>query len=328
MARRKRDGSETIMTICYMLNVANEIGIEPIGYRLEQIIEPWKDIERGDKPIRNCKFDRQFKGYTTPSKETVADISKFASRAESILSFPLWSVLNSQPKSKVQWITFFRSLSPRIQELIFDSDVTKPTLKKEIKSKTITAIKRIVTLEALACLIGLNRYKKEYEKWIFLGTIFPDIAYLLAVNSYLAPIAPVKDLLIKFLVKNRAIFFDYYESSETLESSISSECDKQLKIFELFSNTELYAYKVSRFEVHYWIEQLDFTQIKQDLIELNTKNRLMDDRPYGLKVLAEKLNYKRREKNRLGLHIFKKTSDHKFFPQWQILDFKWKSGWA
>ncbi|MBO9489828.1 hypothetical protein J7384_05590 [Endozoicomonas sp. G2_1] len=115
---------------------------------------------------------------------------------------------------------------------------------------------------------------------------------------------------------------------EEFELQLKTDCHKQFEIYKLFLDTDLYAYNISRFEVHYWVEELDIEQIKQDLHELNRYYSLLEDRSYGLTRLTEKLNYKKRAKSRLGLSAFKKTQYSSYFSEAQIRYFKRQSGWC
>lgn len=279
------------------------MGIPQNGYQMEKRLEPW-NLNEGTK--RSGKYDRYFNYEASPYPETIKLISMEASYSQKVFYSPLWESLKATKQTPSEWLSFFSSLSPQLQAMIFapKNNFERNELKTHLRIRTIDSIVRMGNLEALACLIALYRYSALPNVYIITGDLKFYINQLLCSNITQEPLRCVQNEIIQFICSHA----NYLLSAPNDLHLFQEVLQKKIRItelwYKLFFRIRILDSNKRINECHYWLSQIDERALLVDLVLLNSGASLIPSAKYGLLDFIEKLNFTRNINFKLGLGPF------------------------
>lgn len=271
-----------------MLNLADEAGIPPCGYQLQNALKCLPIHSKKKGANRNNKWDRYFYFQNkTPSIDTLKEIHKKFPKSSYILTLPLWDIFKNHKEPEYFYYDFLLKMPSKIKRNIFKGN-SPYTLKSKLPYQSIQAIRRMGNTHALGCLLVLGRMHKmkmiEFSDEI---DIIESIRLLMYACSLRSPLNKAKaelyDTIVYFMNEQIDAPSDYViiENKERFLYNTN-----RLKIVsEILYRWGIVEYEHNQVELIYWLIESDLTEVLTDLISGEKGIPLTDEKNGLLKVL-------------------------------------------
>lgn len=134
IGRPKKCPIDCLQTQVFMHSLCEELGVPHTGGQLERIFDRIK-YGPNDKDViqRKGKFRRLIRGLNAVSHRTVETISNHPKTivSRSLLDCSLWQALKPEG-SNPNWLHFFKTLRPSLQDIALTSDSNNETMIKRV----------------------------------------------------------------------------------------------------------------------------------------------------------------------------------------------------
>lgn len=296
MGRKKNPLGYRLKYYCYMLNVADEARIAPIGYQLQKALDLLPKSSNQKPKARDTKWDKYFyyPNGKTPSEQALKQIQEKYPRSTYILELPLWQLLEKEQAPVSFYIDFLLKMPANIKKLIF-SKANPYKLKDSLSILTTRSILRMGDYHALGCLLALSKVE-DFDK-IHLSCAMKErqIIQLLMLCCQGSPFQRVASELFEIVIQYQLEHYEKLSENDliSMQSMFVTHTENLAYAESLLRPLTLYITNHQRAELMYWLIQSNDLEVLADIEKYYTDKPLTTG-GQGLLWVIERLSYKAR----------------------------------